>query len=181
MVATSASRVPRHVDDWTPSKLALVQTALATALGVRPGRLLLDVAGSRSRSIVDGAPGEPAAAEVVSTRNLAGELFGVAPAPSPTCSASQPPTLFVVPDGDPPTPPPPAPPPPPPPPSPPPAAAGPPVTTVETTVTLKATEDDTLDDAAAVAALAEELGVDASGSGSSPPLTARSRRGARRR
>ena len=34
-------------------------------------------------------------------------------------------------------------------------------TTVETTVTLTATEDGTLDDAAAVAALAEELGVDA--------------------
>ena len=33
--------------------------------------------------------------------------------------------------------------------------------TVETTVTLKATEDGTFDDAAAVAALAEELGVDA--------------------
>ena len=33
--------------------------------------------------------------------------------------------------------------------------------TVETTVTLTATEDGTFDDAAAVAALAEELGVDA--------------------
>ena len=42
-----------------------------------------------------------------------------------------------------------------------PPATEPPVTTVETTVTLKATEDGTLDDAAAVAALAEELGVDA--------------------
>ena len=46
-------------------------------------------------------------------------------------------------------------------PSPPPPAAEPSVTVVETTVTLTATEDGTLDDAAAVAALAEELGVDA--------------------
>ena len=108
------------VDDWTPSKLALVQTALATALGVRPGRLLLEAsAGSVvvRVSIVDGAPGEPTTAQAVSTLNslhVAGELQrkladgGV----TDVLDASQPPVLFVEPESDPPSPPPPAPPPP---------------------------------------------------------------------
>ena len=89
-----------------------MRAALATALEVRPERLLLEATSGSvvvRVSIVDGAPGEPTAAQAVGTLkslHTAGELQqkladgGV----TDVLDASQPPVSFLAPDGDSPSP-----------------------------------------------------------------------------